>query len=162
MNVSIGLNLRLAVRADLPLVFGFIKKLAEYEDLLNEVKATEKSIADLLFYRKIATAVIAESEGRAVGFALYYYSVSTFIGQPAIFIEDLFVLPEYRGRGFGKTIFQFLAKQAIAQNCWGLEWACLDWNEPSIRFYKSLGAVPQDEWTTYRLRGRALEEVAGE
>ncbi len=162
MDASLGLNLRVAERPDLPVIFGFIQKLAEYEDLLHEVKATEQSLAELLFDRKIATAVIAESEGRAVGFALYYYSVSTFIGQAAIFIEDLFVLPEYRGRGYGKTLFQFLAQQAIAQNCWGLEWACLDWNEPSIRFYKSLGAVPRDEWTTYRLKGEALATLAGE
>ncbi len=162
MTESIDVNLRVAERTDLPLVFGFIKKLAEYEDLLPEVKATERSLAELLFDRKIATAVIAEAAGQAVGFALYYYSVSTFIGQSALFIEDLFVLPEYRGRGYGKTLFQFLAKQAIAQNCWGLEWVCLDWNEPSIRFYKSLGAVPRDEWTIYRLKGEALAALAGE
>ena len=113
-----------------------------------------------LFEKKAAEVIIGEYEGEPVGFALFFHNFSTFLGQPGIYLEDLYVKPEMRGKGIGKVMLSFLAKLAVQRNCGRLEWWCLDWNEPSIRFYKQMGAVPMDEWTVYRLHGKALAEVA--
>jgi GNAT superfamily N-acetyltransferase len=152
-----GFKLRIAEEKDIGLVLSFVKELAAYENLEDEVRATEESLKDAIFKRNIAEVIIGEYEKKPVCFALFYYSLSTFIGCPGIFIEDLYVKPEMRGMGMGTILLSYLAKSAKERNCWGLEWACLDWNEPSIRFYKSLGAVPRDEWTMYRLSGKELE-----
>ena len=153
-------TLRLAEEKDIGLVYSFVKELASYENLIDEVSATEESLKDAIFTRKLAEVIIGEYKNEPVCFALIYYSLSTFIGCPGIYVEDLYVKPEMRGLGMGTILLSYLAKLARERNCWGLEWACLDWNESSIRFYKSLGAVPRDEWTMYRLRGERLQSLA--
>lgn len=156
-----GFTLRFATEKDTALIMAFVRELAVYENLLSKVKATESSLAEAIFSRKIAEVVIGEYQGNPVGFALYFYSLSTFIGQPGIYLEDLFVKPEYRSRGFGKTLLAFLSKLAKERNCWGLEWSVLDWNEPSLNFYRSLGAKERSDWRIYRLCDEALEKLAG-
>lgn len=155
-----GFGIRMAKSRDMPLIFQFVRELADYENLLSEVTATEESIKNAMFERKIAEAIIAEIDGEPIGFALYYYNLSTFIGRSAIYIEDLFVKPDFRGNGFGKAMLVHLANLAKERDCWGLEWACLGWNTPSIKFYQSLGAVSREEWITFRLRGEALDKLA--
>lgn len=154
--------IRFAEIKDTSLILGFIKELAEYEKMLDDVTATEELIRESLFERKVAEAVIAELDGRPVGFALFFYNFSTFQGLPGIYLEDIFVKPEFRGSGFGKNLFAFLAQLAVERRCGRLVWSCLVWNEPSIRFYKSLGSECLDEWRTYRLSGEALEKLATE
>lgn len=153
-------NLRFAEEKDIPLVLEFIKELADYEKLLHEVVATEEILKESLFERKVAEVVIGEYEGKPVGFALFFHNFSTFLGRPGVYLEDLYVKPEMRGKGFGKILLSFLAKLAVDRNCGRLDWWCLDWNESSIKFYKQLGAVPMDEWTTYRVHNEALSELA--
>jgi len=153
-------NLRFAEEKDIPLVLEFIKELADYEKLLHEVVATEEILKESLFERKVAEVVIGEYEGKPVGFALFFHNFSTFLGRPGVYLEDLYVKPEMRGKGFGKILLSFLAKLAVDRNCGRLDWWCLDWNEPSIKFYKQLGAVPMDEWTVYRVHNEALSELA--
>lgn len=153
-------NLRFAEEKDIPLVLEFIKELADYEKLLHEVVATEEILKESLFERKVAEVVIGEYEGKPVGFALFFHNFSTFLGRPGIYLEDLYVKPEMRGKGFGKILLSFLAKLAVDRNCGRLDWWCLDWNEPSIKFYKQIGAVPMDEWTVYRVHNEALSELA--
>ncbi|MEW5799466.1 MAG: GNAT family N-acetyltransferase [Bacteroidota bacterium] len=146
---------------DVPLVLEFIKALAEYERLPHEVVATEELLKQTLFGdRKVAEVVIGYYEQTPVGFALYFHNFSTFLGRPGIYLEDLFVKPEYRGKGFGKALLVYLAKLTKERNCGRLEWSVLDWNEPSINFYKNLGAKPLDDWTMYRVAGRALDQLA--
>lgn len=142
------------------LVLSFIKELAEYEKMLHEVVATEKLLKESLFDRKAAEVIIGEYEDKPVGFALFFHNFSTFLGQPGIYLEDLYIKPEMRGKGLGKIMLSFLAKLAVERNCGRLEWSCLDWNEPSIKFYKRLGAVPMDEWTVYRVNDKALTDLA--
>lgn len=155
------MTLRSATPADVPLILDFIKGLADYEKLAHEVVATEESLHATLFgERPYAEVVIGEHEGEPVGFALFFHHYSTFLGRPGIYLEDLFVRPAWRGRGFGKALLTFLAKLAMERGCGRLEWAVLDWNEPAIRFYESLGAKPMDEWTVYRITGEALERLA--
>lgn len=155
------MTLRSATSADVPLILDFIKGLAEYEKLAHEVVATEESLHATLFgERPYAEVVIGEHEGEPVGFALFFHNYSTFLGRPGIYLEDLFVRPAWRGRGFGKALLTFLATLAVERGCGRLEWAVLDWNEPAIRFYESLGAQPMDEWTVYRITGEALERLA--
>lgn len=155
------MTLRSATSADVPLILDFIKGLAEYEKLAHEVVATEESLHATLFgERPYAEVVIGEHEGEPVGFALFFHNYSTFLGRPGIYLEDLFVRPAWRGRGFGKALLTFLATLAVERGCGRLEWAVLDWNEPAIRFYESLGAKPMDEWTVYRITGEALERLA--
>lgn len=156
------LKLRFADINDVSLIFGFIKELAEYEKMSQEVIATEEILRDSLFNRKMAEVIIAEYNERPVGFALFFHNFSTFLGLPGIYLEDLYVKPEMRGKGIGKILLEFLAKLAIERNCGRLEWWCLDWNEPSIRFYKKLGAVPMNEWTVYRVTNQALSNLAKE
>lgn len=153
-------NLRFAEEKDVPLILDFIKELADYEKLLHEVVATEEILKESLFERKVAEVVIGEYEGKPVGFALFFHNFSTFLGRPGIYLEDLYVRPEMRGKGFGKILLSFLAKLAVDRNCGRLDWWCLDWNEPSIKFYKQLGAVPMDEWTVYRVHNKALVDLA--
>lgn len=146
---------------DVTLVFEFIKALAEYERLPHEVVATEDLLKQTLFgARKVAEVVIGYAGGTPVGFALYFHNFSTFLGRPGIYLEDLFVKPEYRGKGFGKALLVYLAKITKERKCGRLEWSVLDWNEPSINFYKNLGAKPMDDWTMYRVTGKALDELA--
>jgi GNAT superfamily N-acetyltransferase len=147
---------------DIPLILEFIRGLAEYERLLDQVSATEKGLEKSLFQDRVAEVLICEYKEKPAGFALYFHSFSTFLGKPGIYIEDLFVKPEYRGKGLGRALLARIAAIAVERGCGRLEWACLDWNEPSIKFYKSHGGLPLDEWTTYRLAGRALKKLAEE
>jgi GNAT superfamily N-acetyltransferase len=156
-------TIRLATAQDVPLIFRFIKGLAEYENLTQEVTATEELLRDTLFgSRQVAEVIIGDYRGEPVGFAIFFHNYSTFLGRPGIYLEDLFVLPEMRGRGFGKVLLTYLAKLAHERKCGRVEWSVLDWNDPSIQFYRKLGATPMDEWTMYRLTGAALTSLAAE
>lgn len=150
---------RFAVREDVPVILKFIKELAEYEKLGDEVVADEKLLEEWIFDRKKAEVIFALHEDKPVGFALFFHNFSTFLGRAGIFLEDLYVSPEYRKLGYGKELLGTLAKIAKERECGRLEWNCLDWNTPSIGFYKSLGAVPMDEWTTYRVTGETLDKL---
>lgn len=152
--------IRETIKDDAKLILSFIQGLADYENLSNEVVATVEDIEKTIFDNKQAEVVIAELNGKPVGFALFFGNYSTFLGKAGIYLEDLFVMPEARGYGIGKKILKYLAKLAVDRDCGRLEWCCLDWNKPSIDFYKSLGAVPMDEWTTYRLTGDSLKNMA--
>ena len=153
---------RSAEEKDTELLLTFIRALADYEHMLDDVVATEEILSDWLFERRVAEAFFAVEDGVEVGFALYFHNFSTFLGRGGIYLEDLFVLPEHRGKGYGKAILTRLAQIARERGCGRLEWACLDWNKPSIDFYLSLGAKPMDEWTVYRVSGEALTQLAGE
>lgn len=155
-------KIRFAQREDVPLILQFIKELADYEKLLNEVVATEDVLMDSLFVKKAAEVIIGEYNGKPVSFALFFHNFSTFLGRPGIYLEDLYVKPEMRGQGMGKIMLSFLAKLALERNCGRFEWWCLDWNEPSINFYKHIGAIPMDEWTVYRVCDKSLEKLASE
>lgn len=154
-------KIRPAEEADVKLILQFIKGLGEYEKLSHEVVATEQKLRKTLFKQKMAEVIIGEFGGEPVGFALFFHNYSTFLGQAGIYLEDLFIIPEMRGKGFGKTMLKHLAKLAVERDCGRLEWACLDWNEPSISFYKGLGAKALEEWTVYRLSGETLHNLAG-
>ncbi len=155
------MNIRGATEADVPLILAFIKALAEYERLADRVVATEDSVRRTLFGNpRYAEVIIAEWDGEPVGFALFFHNYSTFLAQPGIYLEDLFVKPEARGRGVGKALLARLAAIAKSRNCGRLEWAVLNWNQPSIEFYERLGAKPMDEWKVYRLTGEELEKLA--
>lgn len=161
MNPPIA-TLRPAIIDDVPLILQFIRELAEYEKLLDDVVATEDMLREHLFGPHPMAEVLLCHEGEVpAGFALFFHNFSTFRGKPGIYLEDLFVRPEFRGKGYGKLLLKSLAKLAVERNCARLEWAVLDWNTPSINFYKSLGALPMDEWTVFRVTGEALGELAG-
>ena len=150
-----------ATESDIPLILTFIKGLAQYEGL--EVAATEEDLGESLFGPQArAEVVIAHSATEPVGFAVFFHTYSTFLGRSGLYLEDLFVLPEWRGRGAGRRLLGYVARIAVARDCGRLEWSVLDWNEPSIRFYRGLGARPMDDWTVYRLTGEALERLSGE
>lgn len=151
---------RFATKQDVGLILSFIKKLAEYEKMSNQVIATEESLSKWIFEKEKAEVIFAMENGKEVGFALFFYNFSTFVGKAGVYLEDIFVLPEYRGRGYGKGLIKELARIAVEKGCGRLEWCCLDWNKPSIDFYLSLGAVPMDEWTIYRLSGENLSRLA--
>jgi GNAT superfamily N-acetyltransferase len=153
--------LRFAEEKDISVILEFIRGLAEYEHLLDTVEIKEADLKKYIFEKKLIEVVIGEYDGTPAGFALFFHTFSTFLGKPGIFIEDIFVKPEFRGRGMGKIFFSFLAKVAVERNCGRLEWNCLDWNKPSIEFYKSQGAHPLDEWTTYRITDGGIKELAG-
>ncbi len=154
------LSIRSASVEDVPLILRLIQGLAEYEKLSNEVVATEQMLQNTLFgERRVAEILIGEWDGEAAGFALFFHNYSTFLAKPGIYLEDLFVWPEYRGRGIGKALLLQLARLAKDRGCGRVEWSVLDWNEPSIQFYKALGAKPMDEWTIFRLTGEALERA---
>jgi GNAT superfamily N-acetyltransferase len=152
--------LRFAEEKDAALILECIRGLAEYEHLLDKVAADEARLKKYLFEKKMVEVIIGEYDGVPAGFALFFHNFSTFLARPGIYIEDLFVKPEFRGRGLGGYFFSFLAKLALERDCGRLEWACLDWNEPSIQFYKSRGAQPMDDWTTYRISGEGLNRLA--
>lgn len=155
-------ELRPAVRADVPEILRLIRALAEYEKLAGGVVATEAALADTLFGpRPAAEVLIAEDSGRAIGFALFFQNYSTFLARPGIYLEDLFVEPASRGHGVGKALLKAVAKLAVERKCGRFEWAVLDWNEPAIGFYRSLGAKPMDDWTVMRVTGEALRKLAG-
>ena len=154
------LAFRFAVERDTPLILKFIKELADYEHMLDQVVADEATLADQLFQKKNAEVLFALENGREVGFALFFHNFSTFLGRSGLYLEDLFVLPEHRGKGYGKAILQKLASIAVERGCGRLEWWCLDWNKPSIDFYLSLGAEPMSGWTVYRLTGETLNSLA--
>ncbi|MBR6521700.1 MAG: GNAT family N-acetyltransferase [Oscillospiraceae bacterium] len=154
------MEIKYAERKDTAVIFSFIKELALYENMLDQVVATEELLEEWLFEKKAAEVIFAVEDGREVGFALFFHNFSTFLGRAGIYLEDLFVLPEYRGRGFGKALLRKLAQTAVERGCGRLEWACLDWNKPSIDFYLSLGAKPLDDWTVYRLTGDTLRKMA--
>ena len=156
------LTFRQAKEADCGLVLSFIRQLAEYEKMLPDVVATEEMLEQALFRDHRAEVIFALEDGVEVGFALFFHNFSTFVGRSGLYLEDLFVKPAYRGRGYGKGLLKQLAKIAAERNCGRFEWVCLDWNQPSIDFYRSLGAVPQDEWTIYRVAGDALQKLASE
>lgn len=151
---------RFAKETDCALILSFIKELAAYEKMSDEVVATEAILREWLFERKKAEVIFACVEGREVGFALFFHNFSTFLGRAGIYLEDLFVLPEYRGKGYGKALLKELGKITVQRGCGRLEWVCLDWNQPSIDFYLSLGAVPMNDWTVYRITGDTLKGMA--
>ena len=154
------LTFRFATIQDCPLILDFIKELADYEKMLDEVIATEELLEEWIFVQKKAEVIFAEIDGLEVGFALFFHNFSTFLGRAGIYLEDLFIKPEYRGLGYGKALLRQLAKIAMERGCGRLEWWCLDWNKPSIDFYQSVGAAPMDDWTVYRLAGDALSDFA--
>jgi GNAT superfamily N-acetyltransferase len=157
----VSLALRDVRPGDEGLVLHFVRALADYEKLLHEVTATEEHFRRLLFGEpRRAEALIAEWKGRPVGLAFWFYSVSTFDGAPKLYLEDVFVEPDQRGRGIGRAIFAELARRAVAAGCSRMEWSVLDWNAPSIAFYRSIGALPREGWTLQRLSGTALEALA--
>ncbi|WP_228282375.1 GNAT family N-acetyltransferase [Rubrobacter tropicus] len=154
------IGVREATVDDVPLVLSFIRELAEYEKLSHEVVATEGALRETLFgERRYAEVLIGEQDGAPAGFALFFHNYSTFLGKPGIYLEDLYVRPEFRGAGIGRALLARLARLTVERGCGRLEWWVLDWNEPSIGFYKKLGAVPMDDWTVYRLTGEALEAL---
>ena len=154
------MTFRYAQAGDCALILEFIRGLAAYEKLSDSVVATEELLREWIFEKKKAEVLFACEGDREVGFALFFHNFSTFLGRAGIYLEDLFVLPEYRGRGFGKALLARLARIAQERGCGRLEWSCLDWNRPSIAFYRSLGAVPMDGWTTYRVAGGTLSKLA--
>ena len=151
---------RYADRNDVPLILGFVKELADYEQLQDEVVADEKTLEEWIFDRQKAEVIFALEDGKEVGYALFFHNFSTFLGRAGIYLEDLYIQPEYRGRGHGKGLLKKLASIAVERGCGRLEWSCLDWNRPSIDFYLSLGAQPMSDWTVYRLAGSTLTELA--
>ena len=154
------LTFRNAERKDTALILQFIKELADYEKLLNEVVADEATLEAWIFDKQKAEVIFAVEGGREIGFALFFHNFSTFLGRAGIYLEDLYVRPEYRGKGYGKAILKKLASIAVERGCGRLEWWCLDWNKPSIDFYLSLGAEPMSDWTVYRIAGDTLKQLA--
>jgi len=163
MKENFELTIIKAEKKDAATVLYFIKQLAEYEKLSHEVEATVEQLEETLFGENSkAECVIGYYENKPVGFAIFFHNYSTFLAKPGIYLEDLFVLPEMRGKGFGKKLLQHLAQLAVERNCGRLEWWVLNWNKPAIDFYKSLGAVPMDEWTVFRVKGNSLNKLADE
>lgn len=154
------MDIRYAKKEDTALILRFIKDLAAYEGLADEVVATEETLREWIFDKQKAEVIFALHDGKEVGFALFFHNFSTFLGRAGIYLEDLYVLPEYRGRGYGKGLICRLAAIAAERGCGRLEWWCLDRNRPSIDFYLSLGAEAMDEWTVYRIAGETLTELA--
>ena len=158
-----SIEIRSATEGDVPVILAMIRGLAEYEKLAHLVTATEEKLRENLFGPNPAAEVmLADYNGECAGFALFFTNYSTFLARPGIFLEDLFVKPHLRGKGIGLALFRRLAAVAIERGCGRVEWEVLDWNEPSIRFYKKLGAIPMEEWTKYRLTGEAIGKLAGE
>lgn len=153
-------NIRKATEKDLKLILSFIKQLAEYENMIDQVVANENLLKEWLFDKVVAEVIFALDGQKEVGFALYFHNFSTFLGRAGIYLEDLYVLSEFRGKGYGKLLLSTLAKTALERSCGRVEWACLEWNKKSIEFYKSLGAIRLEDWRTFRLTGKALEDLA--
>lgn len=152
------LSFREAQKEDASLILNFIKGLARYEKMEDQVVATEELLKEWIFEKKKAEVHFAVVDGKEIGFALFFHNFSTFLGRAGIYLEDLFISPDYRGRGYGKAFLKHLAKIAVERGCGRLEWSCLDWNQPSIDFYLSMGATAMEEWTTYRLTGKTLKD----
>lgn len=156
-------TIREATRADIPIIFQLIRDLAEYERAPNEVVTDEAGLSEVLFGQRPAAEVLLAFAGeRPVGFALFFHNFSTWLGRPGLYLEDLFVKPDERGKGFGRALLVRLAQVARERNCGRMEWAVLDWNEPAIQFYRKLGATPMDEWTVFRLTGEGIARLAGQ
>ena len=155
-----SLGFRNAQRNDVGLILQFIRELADYEKMLSEAVADEATLEEWIFDKQKAEVIFALEGEKEVGFALYFHNFSTFLGRAGIYLEDLYVKPEYRGKGYGKAILKKLASIAVERGCGRLEWWCLDWNKPSIDFYRSLGAEPMDDWTVYRIAGETLTNLA--
>ncbi|MCI9272333.1 MAG: GNAT family N-acetyltransferase [Clostridiales bacterium] len=151
---------RPAKEEDADFIFTMIQEIAAYERMSNEVTATREDIVREVFQRKSAYALIAQENGVSIGFALYFFHFSTFQGRRGLYLEDVFLRPQYRGKGYGSQMLQELARIAVEQGCGRMEWSCLNWNQPSIAFYLGLGAKPMDEWTVYRLTGDSLNKLA--
>lgn len=161
VNLIPAMNIRTATEADVPVILQFIRDLARYEKLEHKVIATEDLLRTSLFGQpRFAEVLLAEEEGRPVGFALFFHNYSTFLAQPGIYLEDLFVKPDVRGRGYGKALLSRLALIARERNCGRIEWSVLDWNQPAIEFYRSIGAVSLDDWKVFRLGSEALDRLA--
>ena len=158
MNPDI--SFRFAEEKDSGIILDFIHRLAEYEKMSADVVATEELLKEWIFDKKKAEVIFALEDGKEVGFALFFHNFSTFLGRAGIYLEDLFVKEEYRGRGHGKALLKKLAQITVERGCGRLDWSCLDWNRPSIDFYRSLGAEALDEWTVYRLTGETLHKMA--
>lgn len=156
------MEFRYANENDTALILQFIKDLAKYENMSADVVATEELLREWIFEKKKAEVIFALEDGVEAGFALFFHNFSTFLGRAGIYLEDLFVKPEYRSKGYGKGLLKKLAQIAKERGCGRLEWCCLDWNKPSIDFYLSLGAKPMDEWTAYRIAGETLDKLAKE
>ena len=153
------MEIRKAVRQDVPLILEFIKGIARYEKMENEVVATTELLEEQLFDKGHAEVIFVMEEGAEVGFALFFHNFSTFLGRSGLYLEDLFVYPEHRGKGYGKALFLELVRIANERGCGRMEWVCLNWNKPSIEFYRSMGAMSLDEWTTYRLTSDAMKKL---
>lgn len=153
-------KIREAERKDCPIILQFIKELAEYEKEPDAVEATIEILEESIFEKQQAKVVLLEEDGQSVGFALYFFNFSTWRGKAGLYLEDLFVRPQYRGKGYGKMLLSYLANQAVKQGCPRFEWIVLDWNKPSIDFYKAMGAKPLDEWTVFRLENEKLQTLA--
>lgn len=153
-------QIRFAEEEDTARIHHFIKELANYEQMLDEVTGTEEMLRDTLFVQKKAEVLLGEYKGVPVGFALFFHNYSTFLCKPGIYLEDLYIQPQMRGLGLGKAMLACLAKLAVERNCGRLEWWCLDWNKSSIQFYKQMGAKPMDEWTVYRVDKQGLSDLA--
>ena len=158
--MSEKVSFRYAERKDVGIILEFIKELAKYEKMEDDVIATTDLLEEWIFDKQKAEVIFAVVDGKEIGFALFFHNFSTFLGRAGIYLEDLFVLPEYRGLGYGKAILKELAKIAVKRGCGRLEWSCLDWNKPSIDFYLSLGAEQMNDWTVYRVAGDTLAELA--
>ena len=154
------MKFRMAERKDTQLILQFIRELADYEHMLDEVVADEKLLEEWIFDKQKAEVLFAMVDDKEVGFALFFHNFSTFLGRAGIYLEDLYVKPEYRGKGYGKAILDKLASIAVERGCGRLEWWCLDWNKPSIDFYLSMGARPMSDWTVYRISGETLDSMA--
>lgn len=154
------LTFRYAQRSDAPLILQFIRELADYEKMSDEVVADEETLEEWMFDKGKAEVLFAVVDGKEVGYALFFHNFSTFLGRAGIYLEDLFVKVEHRGKGYGKAILKQLASIAVERKCGRLEWSCLDWNQPSIDFYRSLGAEPMSDWTVYRMTGDTLNNLA--
>ena len=156
------IEFRFARRGDVPQILTFIRVLADYEGVLDQVVATEELLTKWLFEKEKAEVLLGSCGGKTVGFALFFHNFSTFLGRGGIYLEDLYVCPEYRGRGYGKAFLMQLAAVAVERGCGRLEWWCLDWNKPSIDFYLGMGAKAMSDWTVYRIDGERLQEMADE
>lgn len=154
------LQFRFAEEKDVALILRFIKELAEYEQMLDEVVATEEILKEWIFDKNKAEVIFVLEDNVEVGFALFFHNFSTFLGRSGIYLEDLYVMPQYRGKGYGKGLLKKLAQIAVERGCGRLEWWCLDWNKPSINFYLSLGAQAMEDWTVYRITGDTLKTLA--
>ena len=153
-------TIRPALETEAGLILEFIKKLAIYEKCSDEVVADEATIYNSIFVEKAAEVVFAEEDGLVIGFALFFHNFSTFVGRKGLYLEDLFIIPEKRGLGYGKAILKYLANIAVERNCGRMEWICLDWNAPSLAFYRSIGAIPMDEWTVQRMNENVVKKFA--